>query len=116
MLDAGATPDIVNLTDHTRRMTPLAWTANRGHLDAAKLLLTRGANVNAQCAAGNTPLMYADTPEMAKLLLDNGADRAIRDNQGLDASAHHLAQAEGKTRVGYPGSDRHIAIATLIAQ
>lgn len=116
LLDAGAAPDIVHPKDQNRRMTPLAWTANRGHIEALNVLLARGAAVNAQCAAGNTPLMYADTPAIANILLENGADRTIRDHQGLDASEHHLAQARDKASLDFPGSDLHIEIAALIAK
>jgi hypothetical protein len=116
LLDAGGKPDMVHPKDHTRRMTPLAWAANRGHLDAATLLIAHGANVNAQAADGNTPLMWADTAAIAKLLLDNGADRTIRDKQGQNAREHHLAQAKFKKELGFPDSDDHIAVAGIIGE
>ena len=71
-LDAGAAIDEMD-----GFATPLYHAVNRQHLDAAKLLLARGANVNAQTKTGGAPLMAAvakSRPELIKLLLENGAD------------------------------------------
>jgi ankyrin repeat protein len=115
LLDAGASPDVLHPDDLSRRMTPLAWAANRDNTAAAKLLISHGANVNAQCARLCTPLMYADTPAMAELLLANGADPNIRDEHFADARAHHLQQAAAKEQIGMNG-ETHDRIAALIAK
>ena len=39
--------------------TPLMEAASSGHLEIVKLLISHGADVNAQSSSGNTPLMYA---------------------------------------------------------
>ncbi|XP_059621039.1 ankyrin repeat and KH domain-containing protein mask isoform X3 [Phlebotomus argentipes] len=39
--------------------TPLMEAASAGHVDIIKLLISHGADVNAQSSTGNTPLMYA---------------------------------------------------------
>ena len=53
--------------------------ARTGNLNAVKLLIDRGANVNgADEFKGYTPLMFAATenqPDVAKLLIDRGARR-----------------------------------------
>jgi ankyrin repeat protein len=56
---------------------PLHIAAIHGRLEVAKLLLERGADVNARCLGGATPLHYTSWKgkvEMAAFLLDHGAD------------------------------------------
>jgi hypothetical protein len=64
--------------------------AEYGFFDACRLLLDRGANVNARAdvdaegVGGQTPIFHAlthfmgVTPEVAQLLIDRGADLTIR--------------------------------------
>lgn len=63
-------------------MTPLHYAAKGEHFDVVRLLLSRGADVNAHCEAviGETPLDYVVQTcslKMAKLLIDAGADPTI---------------------------------------
>jgi hypothetical protein len=65
--------------------------------DAARLLLSRGADVNAPMSKGDgeTPLHFAaanDRPEMAELLLDAGADLHSANVQG-DTPLHDASSA-----------------------
>ena len=53
-LDAGA-----NVNGSDGLATPLVYAVNRQHLDAAKLLVERGADVNALSKIGGSPLMAA---------------------------------------------------------
>jgi len=58
-------------------MTALSFAAREGRLEAARLLLDAGADVNATEANGITPLVMAITNRhtaVARLLLDRGAD------------------------------------------
>lgn len=57
-----------------RGITPLMYAAETGSLDAMRLLIDRGADVNAQNAFGSTALMWS-VSDLAKvrLLLDHGA-------------------------------------------
>lgn len=73
LLDAGANVNRSGLS------TPLGLAAEWGLVDVARLLIARGANVNAKDREGNTPLVWAVDAEkhrlpMVKLLLEAGAD------------------------------------------
>ena len=59
---------------------PLHWAAQSGHRDMVELLIAKGANVNARDKNGHTPVVLASTPEIAKLLLDKGAN--VKDENG----------------------------------
>ena len=54
--------------------TLLHHAARETTLDTARLLLKRGANVNAKDADDNAPLAYAATRVMAEYLVEHGAD------------------------------------------
>jgi ankyrin repeat protein len=70
LLDQKAIPDAAD--DHG--ITPLMFAAEIGSLDAMRLLLDRGADVNAQNAFGSTALMWAvSDPAEVRLLLEHGA-------------------------------------------
>jgi ankyrin repeat protein len=77
--------------------TPLHYAVNKERFEAVRLLLERGANVNANLEEqiGNTPLRNVAehcSLRMAKLLLDAGADPAIPSWMRLTA----LHQAEDR--------------------
>ena len=58
----------------SRGITPLMYAAEVGSLDAMRLLIDRGADVNAQNAFGSTALMWSvSDPAKVRLLLDHGA-------------------------------------------
>jgi ankyrin repeat protein len=65
----------VNLRDRRGGATPLMYAAALGSLDTMKLLIEKGADVNARSTGGTTALMWAAT-DLAKvrLLVDRGAD------------------------------------------
>jgi ankyrin repeat protein len=67
--------DVSADTADSRQITPLMYAAENGSLDAMKLLIARGANVNLQNAFGSTALMWSVAdPKKVRLLLDHGAD------------------------------------------
>jgi ankyrin repeat protein len=82
MLDKGFD---INTTGGRYNMTPLILAAWRGNTSLVRLLIKRGANVNAQDIGGRTALMYASNKVMVKALLDAGADKTIRSNDGKTA-------------------------------
>lgn len=58
-----------------RGITPLMYAAELGSMDAMRLLIDCGADVNAQNAFGQTALMWSvSDPAKVRLLLDHGAD------------------------------------------
>ncbi len=68
---------------------------NGGDLGYLGALLAAGANSNARDPkTGCTLLMLADKSNMAKLLLDHGADPTLRDRQGATALHHAVLSSE----------------------
>ena len=68
--------------------TPLHYAATKGHLDLIQLLLENYAYIDAESPNGTTPLMMAaryGSPAAVKLLLEEGADPLLRNQQGLNA-------------------------------
>lgn len=101
LLDNGATIDARN--DIQR--TPLMIAAVAGNVEAARLLLDRGADIEArELRQGDTPLILASFYghlEIVKLLVENGADIHATDREGR-ASFRRAAIPPSYTRVGGP--------------
>src|SRR5690349_2198908 len=69
-----------------RGITPLMYAAEVGSVDAMRLLIDRGADVNAQNAFGSTALMWsAADPAKVRLLLEHGADANTAAKSGRTA-------------------------------
>ena len=80
LIEKGARVNQLSLRYHTALMHA----ASEDHVDIAKFLLAKGAEVNAQTDEG-TALMKAvrrGNPEMVKLLLDHGADLNAKHRSG----------------------------------
>ena len=56
LLDHGAD---VNLAEQLKAQTALMWALSEQHIDVARLLVERGANVRAASSSGFTPLLFA---------------------------------------------------------
>ena len=75
----------LNALDSQFGITPLGWAALNGQTEAAKLLIEKGADVNARNRDGATPLhsaTFLGRIETVKLLLEKGADTTLRNNDG----------------------------------
>lgn len=73
------------ITD-SRGITPLMYAAEIGSVDAMRILIDRGADVNVQNAFGSTALMWsAADPAKVRLLLDHGAQVNIVAKSGRTA-------------------------------
>jgi ankyrin repeat protein len=76
------------------RQSALREAVRGGHADVVELLLSMGADVDAQPAGGETPLMAAAAAgqvEIARQLLAAGADSGLKDDAGRDAHAVAVA-------------------------
>ena len=68
--------------------TPLHYAASTGQVNVMSFLLENYAYIDAASPNGTTPLMMASmygSPESVKLLLDQGADPLLKNEQGLTA-------------------------------
>jgi ankyrin repeat protein len=87
LLDKGTAVD----TKDDEGVPLLAWAAIGNELKVARLLISRGANVNLVDKKGMTPLLYAASIDfgdsvMIDLLLKAGADPMARTKEGLTAN------------------------------
>src|SRR5579862_2680450 len=93
--DAGACPNAANAGGETVLMT----SARTGKVEAVKLLLDRGANVNAKDPEhSQTPLMWAvieNNLDVAKLLIERGADINAHTAVTVTKGEFTLARAGG---------------------
>lgn len=80
LLNAGAAPNMAAQSQYA--YTPLIEAASLGQTDMVRVLLERGAVVNATNKVGQTGLHLAGNAEVAKLLLAAGANLSARDANG----------------------------------
>jgi len=77
-------PVLINSNDSAGD-TALTWSSWYGNLDAMKMLLDYGADINLPGVRGKTPMAWAaeaGRKEAVALLLDRGADASIKDHDG----------------------------------
>ena len=77
-------PSLVNSLD-VDKMTPLHYAIDEGKLEAASLLIGKGAEINAVNYKKQTPLhiaAYEGKAGAVKLLLEHGADITMREMRG----------------------------------
>ena len=91
--------------------TPLHWAAAAGQLETAKILITKGADVNGTNRFGCTPLLSVArakaAPEIVELLVSSGARADAVDQSGENA-LHKLAW------FGYP--EKNIRSAQILLE
>uniref|UniRef100_A0A182SG72 Acyl-CoA-binding domain-containing protein 6 n=1 Tax=Anopheles maculatus TaxID=74869 RepID=A0A182SG72_9DIPT len=89
MIRHGDSVTSVNVLDD-EGLAAIHWAADRGNVDILACLLTvDGININLRGADGQTALHYASScgnVECLQLLLKQGADRSIRDEEGETCS------------------------------
>ena len=82
LLDQKASANVAD----ARGITPLMYAAEVGSLDAMRVLIDRGADVNAQNDIGSTALMWSvSDPAKVRLLLDHGAQANLIAKSGRSA-------------------------------
>ena len=74
-------------------------------LDVVSWLLQSGANVNVADGEGDIPLHYADSLEVARILLANGADPSIRNAEGKTALESKLDDVVAEDDGDYDAED-----------
>ena len=97
LLEAGVKPDILATGSLT---TPLHWAADKGAEDSLRLLIEKGADVNAKAKNGYTPLHFAAKaadPSLSKYLIDAGASINALDSKGN--TPLHIASFFGNGKV-----------------
>ncbi|MDA1191103.1 MAG: sigma-70 family RNA polymerase sigma factor [Candidatus Poribacteria bacterium] len=106
-----ADPDAVNATDDEGAV-PLFHAAHNLHRDAIRLLVARGANPNAVCPDGQTPLSTAilhswdeGGDEAVRLLLDAGAEPDFNDCCSLGMTDRVRERLEADATLAHPGSE-----------
>jgi hypothetical protein len=73
-------------------------------VEVVRLLLSRGADVNAQDLYGESALMLAakyGLPRVVRVLLDAGADLALRGGSEVRRTAAEWAEASGKWEIAW---------------
>ena len=91
LIEAGASVNRPN-------WTPLHYAASKGHLAMMHLLIDNDAYIDAESPNGTTPLMmaaYYASPSAVKLMLEEGADPTLKNQDGM--TALDLAIAKDKT-------------------
>lgn len=71
--------------------TPLMAASFGNSANVVKYIIERGANVNARNVYGASALMWAQTPEIARLLLSYGANPTIKNDEGKTAVDNAIA-------------------------
>jgi ankyrin repeat protein len=100
LLDRGADLEAVTKNFLTNMALHAASAAALGYLEACRILLERGANVNAKQHGANTPLHTAGfrgDRELAELLVRHGADPSITNDEGQTAA--DVARSRGSSQV-----------------
>jgi ankyrin repeat protein len=95
LIDKGADP---NQVDPDNGMTPLGDAVLAAQMESVERLLLRGADPNRR-ANGNTALHWAASKgdiEIARILLDHGANPTVRNREGQ--TPLELAHKQGETR------------------
>ncbi len=84
LLDAGADIELLD----NKGQTAMHWAAISGTPEVILRLIVMNADLDHQDIYGETPLMVADTLEIARLLVKAGANTEIRDKAGRTALDH----------------------------
>lgn len=88
------------ITYETSDVNPLCLAISKGDIDTVKQIIAYGIDVNDTTNRGMTPLMYAaiyNQTEIAKLLIEKGADLDKKDKSGSTALDH--AKTSGSDEV-----------------
>ena len=127
LLDAGADVNVRNADKQRLQYTPLHWAAHFGHLEIAELLISRGADLDAEDPAYSTPLYLAAEeghPKVVEFLISKGAEVNVKTSKSGDTPLHRAAWGPVVRRFGKqaetfgadPEQDYEGIVAFLIAK
>ena len=84
LLDAGADVNVRNADKQRLQYTPLHWAAYYGHLEIAEILISRGADLDAEDPDYSTPLYLAAEeghPKVVEFLISKGAKVNVKNSR-----------------------------------
>jgi ankyrin repeat protein len=84
LLDAGADVNVRNADKQRLQYTPLHWATYYGHLEIAAILISRGADLDAEDPTYSTPLYLAAEqghPKVVEFLISKGAEVNVKSNK-----------------------------------
>lgn len=94
LLDAGADVNLRNANKGCLQYTPLHWAAYYGHLEIAEILISRGADLDAEDSAYSTPLYLAAEegyPKVVEFLISKGAKVNVKSSRSGYTPLHRAA-------------------------
>ena len=81
--------------------SPLSAAISYNHLQVAKFLIEKGADVNLESDNGLVALFYAETVESAKILIENGANIHVLDRRHRNVLDHIMDEEECEDLIEY---------------
>ena len=94
LLDAGADVNVRNADKQRLQYTPLHWAAYYGHLEIAEILISRGADLDAEDPDYSTPLYLAAEeghPKVVEFLISKGAEVNVKSSRWGYPPLHRAA-------------------------
>jgi ankyrin repeat protein len=94
LLDAGADVNVRNADKQRLQYTPLHWATYYGHLEIAAILISRGADLDAEAPTYSTPLYLAAEqghPKVVEFLISKGAEVNVKSNKWGYTPLHRAA-------------------------
>ena len=94
LLDAGADVNVRNADKQRLQYTPLHYAAYYGHLEIAEILISRGADLDAEDPAYSTPLYLAAEegyPKVVEFLISKGAEVNVKSSWSGYTPLHRAA-------------------------
>ncbi|KAG2176120.1 hypothetical protein INT43_005353 [Umbelopsis isabellina] len=72
--------------------TPMHAAASYGQLEMIEYLISAGGNINVADFDGDTPLFVVETPEVARFLIERGADPSHKNSEGITAAMNAMTE------------------------
>jgi ankyrin repeat protein len=94
LLDAGADVNVRESSKDRLQYTPLHWAANNGDLEIAEILISRGADLDAEDPTYSTPLYLAAEqghPKVVEFLISKEAEVNVKSNKWGYTPLHRAA-------------------------